>query len=132
MTGKPRRVTLDEIREAIHRAAEVTNSYRGLGREIGASPQGLHNFLDGAEPRPGMRLRLTRWYLAEIAKTDDGTTAGHADAALYILTRHLPEARRIECVESLLADIEANTRAAGMAPPDWLAELRGDENGDGA
>jgi hypothetical protein len=121
---------LDEIREAIRRAATASNSYRHIARLIGSSPQGLHNFLNGSEPRLGMRLRLTQWYLTEVAKADEAATVGHAVAALHILTRHLPETRRRIVTNTLLAEIEEAGQAAGVPPPVWLSDLRANEDGE--
>lgn len=78
-----------------------------------------------------MRRRLTDWYLVEVSSPDDAATTGLALAALDVLGRHLADVRQRILTNTILADVEEQTRAAGVPPPVWLADLRASEKREG-
>jgi len=54
-------VTADEIRAALWAYLEVA-SLRQTAREVGMSPTGLSNFLNGAKPYTPTVRKLRTWY----------------------------------------------------------------------
>jgi hypothetical protein len=54
-------VTTDEIRAALWRYLDG-ESLRQTAREVGMSPTGLSNFLNGAQPYTPTVRKLRKWY----------------------------------------------------------------------
>jgi hypothetical protein len=108
------------LREAAAREV-ASRSLRSVAREIGLSPNGLRNFLHGAEPRPATRVKLERWLASR--------RRGHAPrvSSLVRLLGELGEGLRPEEVSALgrrvAAFLEELYRTRGQAPPAWIRDL---------
>ncbi|HEX2203403.1 MAG TPA: hypothetical protein VHG91_08895 [Longimicrobium sp.] len=114
--------SLDALRHAAAEA-EQASSLRAVAREIGMSPTGLRNFLDGQTPYPSTRRKLNLWYaryrLSRRVYEEDEVSAG-----LALLLEAIPEAgyaRAAERVLACVAEVHADTH---VEAPAWLARLR--------
>lgn len=90
---------LDVIRAALHQRIEET-SLRATAIEVGMSPTGLREMIEGATPYKKTVDRITTWYALwqKYPPPVDPTTR---HTMLVDLTRHLPKHRR----ESIIAEI---------------------------
>jgi len=110
---------LARLREAV--GAEVASrSLRHAARQVGMSPSGLSNFLDGTPPNGATSRKLERW-LAVRAVPPGPHSAGSALAVLRVLTHELHPRRQPEARSRLLAVLERAYSAAGVHPA-WLDE----------
>ena len=62
MAATDRRVSVAELRSAVAQGVSST-SLREVARQVGMSPTGLRNFLDGSEPYSTTRQKLERWFV---------------------------------------------------------------------
>ena len=111
---------LQTLREAARHFVDAT-SLRQAARDIGMSPTGLRGFLDGADPYVKTARKLAEWYVREARRQPVELTSQTALAALDLLTKHLPVARRAAAAAELVALL--HRQCAGADPPPWLAEL---------
>ena len=124
MTSPPRdAASLETLREAARHFVDAT-SLRQAARDIGMSPTGLRGFLDGADPYVKTARKLAEWYLREAQRQRTELTAETAAAALDLLTKHLPVARRDAAAAELVAVLHRHCEQGGAEPPGWLVELR--------
>jgi len=104
-------------------AHRVTDrSLRRCAREIGISPNGLRDFLQGAAPRLSTRSKLERWLAAQ-APQEKAPAVAQLVRLLGDLTMDLAptdaEGLRREVTAFLLGAYEARRLSA----PKWLQEL---------
>lgn len=116
-----RGVALDQLRSVIV-ARMATLSLRAVAREVGMSPSGLQKFVDGSIPYLSTRRKLERWFVREAGRGEGEVDAGAALAAVAVLVRDLPPARRPRAVRQLVAALRA-AYAAEEPRPSWLDEL---------
>jgi hypothetical protein len=117
-----RGVPLDQLRSVIV-ARMATLSLRAVAREVGMSPSGLQKFVDGSVPYLSTRRKLERWFVHEAARGEGGVDTGAAMAAVAVLVRDLPPARRPHAVRKLVAGLTAAYAAEEEPRPSWLDEL---------
>ena len=123
MTPPPRDpASVDTLRQAARLFVDST-SLRHAARDIGMSPTGLRGFLEGADPYIKTARKLAEWYVREAQRQHGELTAETAHAALDLLTKHLPLARRAAAVDALVEVLQRHTLNAGAARPSWLTGL---------
>lgn len=103
-----------------------TLSLRGVAREVGMSPSGLQKFVDGSVPYLTTRRKLEQWFVREAARGEGEVESGVALAAVALLVRDLPSARRPRAVRQLVAGLEAAYDAEEEPRPSWLDALSRD------
>jgi hypothetical protein len=115
--------SVERMREALAARVAAT-SLRQVAREVGMSPSGLQNVLDGADSYSRTRRKLERWYVRETARYRGALDPHAASAALHLLTRDLPPGRRRPTIERIIDALEEAYTAAGRPAPPWLGEVR--------
>ncbi len=115
--------SLETLREAARLFVDST-SLRQAARDIGMSPTGLRGFLDGADPYVKTARKLAEWYVREARRHDTNLTRQTASAALDLLTKHLPVARRGAAASELVEVLHRHCADGGAPLPLWLVELR--------
>lgn len=121
MSVNPEAVPPDTLRAAL-RLQIQNSSLRRVAAEVGLSPTGLSTFVGGRPSRSGTLLRLSDWYLQELAD-DEGTFSVPPDAAAaaaLLLLRHLPPELRPRAAAELVRTIDEASRDAGVPAPPWL------------
>lgn len=81
---RPTTRLLQRIRAAATAATE-RSSLREAARDVGMSPTGLRNFLDGATPYARTFVKLRSWYLRKGSRREE-ISAGDARASIALLT----------------------------------------------
>ncbi|HEX2206640.1 MAG TPA: hypothetical protein VHG93_03105 [Longimicrobium sp.] len=123
-----RGATIRHIREVA--AARVRNtSLRGVAREIGLSPMGLKNFINGTEPYSPTLRRLRSWYVRYAAVQSGHVRAEDATAALAVLVHDLAATPRQKVAVTVLDAVGQGYEESGITRPGWVAELRGQYDG---
>lgn len=118
-----RGASIRHIREVA--AARVENtSLRGVAREIGLSPMGLKNFLNGTEPYSPTLRRLRSWYVRTAAVQTGKVDAEDATAALAVLVHDLAATPRRQVAVTVLDAVGEGYEQSGVVKPDWVADLR--------
>lgn len=119
----PRVTSIRHIREVA--AARVENtSLRGVAREIGLSPMGLKNFLNGTEPYSPTLRRLRSWYVRTAGVQAGKVDAEDATAALAVLVHDLAATPRRQVAVTVLDAVGEGYEQSGVVKPDWVADLR--------
>lgn len=109
----------ERIRSALGREIE-TSSLREVARQVGMTPTGLGGFLDGSVPYGPTLTRLRDWYYRW--RNGAGLTTDDVEAVVQRLLRWLPDpAAGVPSVIDVIANLH---RAANIAAPPWLGELR--------
>ena len=117
------RVSVDAMRRAAAVAVEAA-SLRSVAADVGMSPTGLRQFLNGRAPYSATLRRLTAWYVRwELARA--GFTPDVARAAVRVLLEAIPDAERDASSAALLAWLAEEHRRRRAEPPPWLEALRG-------
>lgn len=123
MTAPPgSRASVDAIRHAAALAVEE-RSLRSVAREVGMSPTGLRQFLNGRSPYTATLRRLNAWY-ARHQLSRAGFTPDVARSGMSILLEAFPDGMRGEVTAALLDWLHAEHVRRGVAPPHWLDALR--------
>lgn len=123
VSDDPRSSTIRHLREVA--AARVENgSLRGVAREIGMSPMGLKNFLNGTEPYAPTLRRLRNWYVKYAAVPAGNVRVEDATAALSVLVSDLPAAPRRRVAVTVLDAVGKEYDQCGVVKPGWVSELR--------
>ena len=110
---------LARLREVVGREV-AARSLRSAARQVGMSPSGLANFLEGTPPTGATSRKLERW-LASCAAGGEHS-AESALAVLRVLTRELHPRRQPHALARLVAVLERAHTAAGTRPR-WLDDL---------
>ncbi len=128
MLSRESGVPVEMLREAARVRAEET-SLRTAAAEIGMSHRGLEDFLGGTRPHTSTAKKLTEWYLKRAAAGELDVLPEIAEAALAVLTRHLPPEGRANAKARILAALCAATDLSSSAPPRWLNARTEDRRG---
>lgn len=113
---------LDVLRHAAAEA-ETASSLRAVAREIGMSPTGLRNFIDGQTPYPSTRRKLNAWY-TRYRLSRRVFTETEARAGLAVLLDAIPAAGFAKAAEGILDRLAEVHDEARVEAPGWLARLR--------
>lgn len=121
--SRPGTLPIPLLRDAV--AREVAGvSLRRAAREIGISPNGLRNFLNGATPRMPTRARLEHWLAARSASVRP-PTLGHLVRLLGEIGVDLSPQQTAALgrdIARLLTEAYEHRR---RPPPRWVRELVG-------
>lgn len=110
---------LERYRIALDDAIALT-SLRAVAREIGMSPSGLTNFLNGTHPYGRTLERVRNWYYSRA-----GVHQARPEEIISALRRFvvtLPEPNT--GVARLLAAVDESYQNAGMYVPAWVGAAR--------
>lgn len=118
---RPPSLPVAVLRDAVAREV-ATRSLRRAAGEIGLSPNGLRNFLAGADPRPATRARLEAW-LAGRRQTRAGPTVGSLVRLLGDLSADLPARDRAALGQDVAGFLLRAYRERKQPPPRWVREL---------
>jgi hypothetical protein len=102
------------------RQAIARSTLRSVAREVGMSPSGLQNFLDGSNPYGKTRERLRLWYFREA-----GFSSFPVEDAAYILRRLVGTLPTPDYgVAGVLDAVDSAYQRASMRAPDWVRRVR--------
>lgn len=118
MTPPSGRAPIEAIRAAAEAAVEAT-SLRSVAAQIGLSPTGLRNFLQGRSPYSATVRKLNAWYLKHAAQRH-AFTDEVVEAAFAVLLEGLPEEARPSAAQRVLGALDEGHREAHSRPPAWL------------
>lgn len=119
MSAPGERLSPAALRDAVRARIQAT-SLRRTAREVGLSPSGLQGFLDGAHSYGPTLDRLREWYVRVQRHVPGPTSPEEADAAAYLLTRHVSVPERTGAYRRFL---ESLAETSGENPPEWIADL---------
>ena len=111
------------LRDAVAREV-ARRSLRQASREIGISPNGLRNFLNGAAPRSSTRGKIERWVAAR-GTTGRPPTVGHLVRLLGEIGTDLPPRQASALGRGVAELLVAAYESRRMPPPRWVRELAG-------
>ena len=121
--GQRERESDDGANERFRKAlclAIAGSTLRAVAKEVGMSPSGLQNFLDGAAPYGKTREKLRFWYFRRA-----GFSSYAVEDAAYILRRLVGTLPAPDHgVVAVLDAVESSYQRAGMYPPDWVRLMR--------
>lgn len=110
------------LRDAVEKEiAEL--SLRGAAKQIGSSPNGLRNFINGSMPRSATRAKMERWLASLDHRSVLPPTVGHLVRLLSELSGDLsPQQTALlgRNISALLADAYEVRR---LSPPRWVQDL---------
>ena len=109
------------LRDAVAREAARV-SLRQAAREIGTSPNGLRNFLNGAAPRLITRTKLEEW-LARRTTPSRPPAVGQLVRLVHALGADLTPQQSVEFARGIAAALEAAYEERRLSPPKWVREL---------
>ena len=122
MLPRPESVPLEQLRRALQQRIAET-SFRIAAREVGMSPSGLHTFLGGTSPHYSTVRKITAWYVREAYRGPDAASMEALQAALGLLTQHLPDSARPDAERSILNVVRASSLASRTPLPEWVELL---------
>ena len=126
------------LRDAV--ALAITElSLRGAAKEMGISPNGLRNFINGSAPRSATRAKLERWLASLDHRTVPPPTVGHLVRLLTDLSGDLSPQQTVLLGRSISAVLADAYEARRLSPPRWVQDLlrhyrprHAKESGEGA
>jgi hypothetical protein len=109
----------ERFRAAV-RQAIARSTLRAVARDVGMSPSGLQNFLNGSNPYGKTRERLRLWYFREA-----GFSSFPVEDAAYILRRLVGTLPSPDYgVAGLLDAVDIAYQREGMCAPEWVRLVR--------
>ena len=110
------------LRDAV--ALAITElSLRGAAKEMGISPNGLRNFINGSAPRSATRAKLERWLPSLDLRTVPPPTVGHLVRLLTDLSGDLSPQQTVLLGRSISAVLADAYEARRLSPPRWVQDL---------
>ena len=109
------------LRDGVAREAARV-SLRQAAREIGTSPNGLRNFLNGASPRLVTRGKLEQW-LARQTASSRPPALGQLVRLLNEIAADLSPQQATALGRNISALLEAAYEERRLTPPKWVREL---------
>src|SRR5256885_17241608 len=103
------------LRHGLGREA-ASLSLRGVAREVGMSPNGVRDFLQGAIPRSATRVKLERW-LATRGKVTRPPNVGHFVRLLSELSVDLSPGQTLELGRALAELLVHAYEVRRISPP---------------
>lgn len=118
-----RDATLNQIRAALRARVDET-SLRNTAGEVGISPGGLSNTMDGAVPHWKTMDLLRRWFVRNQLRQAGPPPIETYQIVLDAMVESIPEAEQSRAKLRLLDEVERLHRIEGCVPPEWLVALR--------
>ena len=87
------------------------------------SPSGLHTFLGGTSPHYSTVRKVTAWYVKEAYRGPDVASVEALNAALGLLTQHLPDPARSEAECAILDVVRERSLGSRTPVPTWVEVL---------
>ncbi len=110
------------LRDAV--ALAITElSLRGAAEQMGISPNGLRNFINGSAPRSATRAKLERWLASLDHRTVPPPTVGHLVRLLTDLSGDLSPQQTVLLGRSISAVLADAYEARRLSPPRWVQDL---------
>jgi len=109
------------LRDGVAREAARV-SLRQAAREIGTSPNGLRNFLNGASPRLVTRGKLEQW-LAKQTTSSRPPALGQLVRLLNEIAADLSPQQATALGRNISTLLEAAYEERRLTPPKWVREL---------
>ena len=109
------------LRDAVARQAARV-SLRRAAREVGVSPNGLRNFLNGAAPRGTTRAKLERWLAARSGLLRP-PTVGRLVRLLNELAGDLAPEQAAALGRDIARLLAVAYEQRRVSPPRWVQEL---------
>ena len=109
------------LRDGLGREA-ASLSLRGVAREVGMSPNGVRDFLQGAIPRSATRVKLERW-LATRGKVTRPPNVGQFVRLLNELSVDLSPEHTLGLGRALAGLLVETYEARRISPPRWVEDL---------
>lgn len=109
------------LRDGVAREAARV-SLRQAAREIGTSPNGLRNFLNGASPRLATRGKLEQW-LARQTTSSRPPALGQLVRLMNEIAADLSPQQATALGRSISALLETAYEERRLSPPKWVREL---------
>src|SRR2546422_9837602 len=109
------------LRDGLGREA-ASLSLRGVAREVGMSPNGVRDFLQGAIPRSATRVKLERW-LATRGKVTRPPNVGQFVRLLNELSVDLSPGQTLELGRALAELLVQSYEGRRLSPPRWVQDL---------
>lgn len=123
MVSSGERSHVEQLRDAVAARVRAT-TLRGTAREVGMTAPGLQSFIDGTKPHPRTLRKVESWYVRTIAQSGADLNAQDAVAALFLLTRDLPETRQLAAIRRMTEYLETLYEGERIPPPVWLRALK--------
>src|SRR5437773_12319488 len=109
------------LRDAV--ALAITElSLRGAAKEMGISPNGLRNFINGSAPRSATRAKLERW-LAEQQHVSRPPNVGQLVRLLNELAGDLSTQQTAALAGDIAGLLATAYEARRLSPPRWVQDL---------
>lgn len=109
------------LRDAVTREVALS-SLRSVAGEVGMSPNGLRNFLNGAAPRARTRVKLERWVAARTRRAKP-PTVGHLVRLLGEIGADLTPREVAALARQVAGFLEAAYESRRLPPPAWVREI---------
>lgn len=124
------------LRDAVEREiAEL--SLRTAAKQIGISPNGLRNFINGSVARSATRAKFERWLASLDHRSVPPPTVGHLVRLLTDLSGDLSPQQTVLLGRNISALLAEAYEARRLTPPRWVQDLlrhyrqrRGKESGE--
>src|SRR5437016_13057584 len=109
------------LRDAV--ALAITElSLRGDAKQMGISPNGLRNFINGSAPRSATRAKLERW-LADRDRVTRPPNVGQLVRLLNELTGDLSPHQTTQLGRDIAALLSKAYESRSLSPPRWAQDL---------
>lgn len=125
------------LRDAVEREiAEL--SLRSAAKQIGVSPNGLRNFINGSVARSATRAKFERWLASLDHRSVPPPTVGHLVRLLTDLSGDLSPQQTVLLGRNISMLLSEAYEARQLTPPRWVQDLlrhyrrRGKEPGETA
>lgn len=110
------------LRDAVEREiAEL--SLRTAAKQIGISPNGLRNFINGSLPRSATRAKFERWLASLDHRSVPPPTVGHLVRLLTDISGDLSPQQTALLGRNISALLAEAYEARRLAPPRWVQDL---------
>jgi hypothetical protein len=110
------------LRDAVERET-ARLSLRGTAKQIAISPNGLRNFLLGADPRSATRAKLEAWLATQGHGSARPPSVGHLVRLLRELSGDLAPQQTVLLGRNIASLLAAAYEERGLAPPRWVQDL---------
>jgi len=108
------------LRDAVAREV-ARRSLRGVAQDVGISPNGLRNFVNGAVPRPATRAKLERWLGRNAA--EKGPSLGHLVRLVEELSGEFAPDQAAALGRDIAQLVASTYERRHRPPPRWVREL---------